>query len=328
MLRSLTLALASLALVAQAPAPKAEPAAKPAPKAEPAAKPAPKEDKVLATIGGTPVKESDFELFLNLSVPEQQRAQVMMMPGARENYQKRFLEFKVLAVKGEKEGLAKTQDFARKLDLMRMQVLIQALFDRDGGKLRDDAKVSDEEVKAYFEKHPDKFRSPETFSARHILVSTRANGTDKPRTEEEAQARIKEAQAALKAGKPFDEVAKAFSDDPGSKDKGGLYEDIAFGRFVPEFEKAVRDQKPGVVGEPVKTMHGYHLIQVEKVNPSVPQTFEAAKETARQQAAAEKNEAIMNAYMEAARKEVGYHEGAVPAARPAKVAPKARKASK
>lgn len=327
MLRSLTFALASLTLSAQAPAPQ------PAAPAAPAKPEAPREDKVLAVVNGEVIKQSDFDLFLNLSVPEQQRAQVLMMPGAKEQYLKRYLEFRVLSGKAEKDGLGKGDDFSRKLELMRMQVLIQALFDRDGKRLREESQVSDGDVKAYFEAHPDKFRTPETFAARHILVSTRSNGNDKPRTDEEALARVKEVQAALKAGKSFDDAAKEFSDDPGSKDKGGLYEDIAFGRFVPEFDKAVRDQKQGEVGEPVKTMHGYHLIKVEKLNPSVPQTFEAAKETARQQAAAEKNERVMTAYLEAARKEVGFAEGAAaeaakPAAKPAKPVKPAKPAPK
>ncbi|HLO66659.1 MAG TPA: peptidylprolyl isomerase [Holophaga sp.] len=336
MLRSLTLVLASLASQAGTPAAQTPAPAQPA---KPAAE-APKEDKVLAVVNGEAIRQSDFDLFLNLSVPEQQRAQVLMMPGAKDQYVKRYLEFRVLSGKAEKEGLAKGEDFARKLQLMKMQVLIQALFDQDGKRLREESQVSDDEVKAYFESHPEKFRSPETFAARHILVSTRNNGKDKPRTDEEALARIKEVQAALKAGKTFDAAAKEFSDDPGSKDKGGLYEDISFGRFVPEFDKAVRDQKQGEVGEPVKTMHGYHLIKVEKLTPAAPQTFEAAKETARQQAAAEKNERVMAAYLDAARQEVGYLDGAAAegaataqpapkaAPKPAKPAPKATGAKK
>jgi len=314
MLRSLVCTTFSLVLAAQAPAP--------APKA-PAA-PAPvKEDKVLATLGTTVVRESDFELFLAVSLPEQQRAQVMMMPGARDQYLKRFLDYKILAAKARKEGIAKAPDFAKKMQLMEMQVLIQSLFDRDGASLKEKSAVKDEDVKAFFDKHPEKFMTPESFNARHILVSTRAQGAEKARTDDEAKARIKEIQDALKAGKSFEELAKTYSDDPGSKDKGGLYDNMPFGRFVPEFDKAVRDQKVGEVGEPVKSMHGYHLIKVDKITPAVPQTFETAKEAAKQQATTDKQEKIMNEYMEAARKEVAYHEGAV-----AVPAAKARKGAK
>ncbi len=304
MLRSLVCTTFSLVLAAQAPASKA-----PAAKAPAAPAPA-KEDKVLATLGTSVVRESDFELFLSVSLPEQQRAQVMMMPGAREQYLKRFLDYKILAAKARKEGIAKGPDFAKKMQLMEMQVLIQSLFDRDGAALKDKSAVKDEDVKAFFDQHPEKFMTPESFSARHILVSTRAQGAEKARTDDEAKARIKEVQDALKAGKSFEELAKTYSDDPGSKDKGGLYDNMPFGRFVPEFDKAVRDQKVGEVGEPVKSMHGYHLIKVDKITPAVPQTFEAAKESAKQQATTDRQEKVMNEYMDAARKEVAFTEGA------------------
>jgi parvulin-like peptidyl-prolyl isomerase len=320
MFRSLILSTFSLALAAQAPAPKTE-----APKPAPAA---PKEDKVLATVGGVAVKDSDFELFLNVSLPEQQRKQIMIMPGAREQYLKRFLDYRILAAKARKEGIGKGAAFAKKMELMEMQVLIQSLFDRDGDTLKKNSTVSDEDVKVFFDKHPDRFMTPESFTARHILVSTRAQGTEKARTDEEALARVKEIQEKIKAGKTFEEAAKEFSDDPGSKDKGGVYENMPFGRFVPEFDKAVRDQKAGEVGEPVKSMHGYHLIKVEKITPAVAQTFEAAKETAKQMAAADKQEAVMTAYMDAAKAEAGYHEGAPAAAPKAPVATKGKKGSK
>ncbi|WP_306598139.1 peptidylprolyl isomerase [Geothrix sp. 21YS21S-2] len=314
MLRSLVCTAFSLVLAAQTPAPAPQAPAAPAPA---------KEDKVLATLGTTVVRESDFELFLSVSLPEQQRAQVMMMAGAREQYLKRFLDYKILAAKARKEGIAKAPDFAKKMQLMEMQVLIQSLFDRDGASLKEKSAIKDEDVKAFFDKHPEKFMTPESFNARHILVSTRAQGAEKARTDDEAKARIKEIQDALKAGKSFEELAKTYSDDPGSKDKGGLYDNMPFGRFVPEFDKAVRDQKVGEVGEPVKSMHGYHLIKVDKITPAAPQTFETAKEAAKQQATTDKQEKIMNEYMEAARKEVAYHEGAATAP-----AAKARKGAK
>jgi len=318
MLRSLILTTLAMALSAQVPAPGPQAAPKP-----PAAPAAPKEDKVLATIGTEVTRESDFNMFLEVALPENQRRQMAMMPGARDQYLKRFLEYRVLAVKARKEGVQKSPDFASKMKLMEVQVLIQKLLERDDALLKAKSAIKDEEVKAYFDQHPDKFKTPETFSARHILISTRAQGQEKARTDVEALARVKEVQDALKAGKTFDELAKTYSDDPGSKDKGGLYENTPFGRFDPTFEKAVRGQELGKVGEPVKTGFGYHLIQAEKITPAVPMTFEAAKDSARQQASAERLEAVMTAYMDAAKKETGYHEGPK-----APAAGKARKGAK
>lgn len=325
MLRSVILTTATLVLAAQTPAPeapKATPAAASPAKAAkaPAAKPAPKAaaDPVLATVGKDVIRQSDFELFLNTTMSDQQRMQMQFIEGAREQYLTRFLEFKALAAKAKKEGFEKQPDHARKLAIMDMQLLIQALMERDGPALQSRLILKDEEVKAFFDAHPDKFKTPEMFTARHILIGTRASGDQKALTDEEAKAKADKVLAEIKGGKAFDAAAKEYSDDPGSKDKGGLYEDTAFGKFVPEFDQAVRTQPIGKVGEPVKTMFGYHLIEVEKITPAVAQTFEAAKDAAKEQATAERQESVMQAYMDKAKKEVGFK------ATPGKPAPAAQ----
>jgi len=310
MLRSVILTTATLVLAAQTPAPeapKAAPATKTA-KAAPAApaKAAPKADPVLATIGKEVIRESDFELFLNTTMNDQQRMQMQFIEGAREQYLNRYLEFKALAAKARKEGLKNQPSHAKKLAIMDMQLLIQALMDRDGPALQAKLAIKDEEVKAFFDAHPDKFKTPETFTARHILIGTRASGDQKALTDDEAKAKAAKVLAEIRAGKTFDAAAKEYSDDPGSKDKGGLYEDTAFGKFVPEFDQAVRIQAIGKVGEPVKTMFGYHLIEVEKITPAEAQTFEAAKDAAKEQATAERQELVMAGYMDGVKKEVGF----------------------
>jgi peptidyl-prolyl cis-trans isomerase C len=312
MLRSVILATATLVLAAQTPAPEA-PKATTAPAADAkAAKPvksakAPKAapDPVLATIGKEVVRQSDFELFLDTTMTDQQRMQIQFIDGAREQYLSRYLDFKAMAVKARKEGLQNRPDHAKKLAIMDMQLLIQSLMERDGPALQSKLALKDEEVKAYFDTHPDKFKSPETFSARHILIGTRANGDKKALTDAEAKAKADKVLAEIKGGKTFEAAAKEYSDDPGSKDNGGLYEDTAFGKFVPEFDQAVRSQPIGKVGEPVKTMYGYHLIEVEKITPAVAQTFDQAKDAAKEQATAERQEQVYQAYTEKVRKEVG-----------------------
>ena len=162
-------------------------------------------------------------------------------------------------------------------------MLLQELLKRFGAELENKAAPNDEEVKAYFEAHQEQFRTPETFSARQILVSIKGgpHAAASALPEEESKARALAAVKSLKAGKHWDEVAKVYSDDPGSNARGGLYENIAFGTFTPEFEQAVRKQTLGKVGDPVKSKYGFHVIQVESRTPSKPSTFEEVKETAR-----------------------------------------------
>ncbi|MGO4276359.1 peptidylprolyl isomerase, partial [Paenibacillus sp. TAF58] len=82
-------------------------------------------------------------------------------------------------------------------------------------------------------------------------------------TKEEALKRAKEVQQKLINGEDFAKLAKEFSDDPGSKDAGGLYADADVSQWVPEFKKAAIEQTIGTIGEPIATDFGYHVIKVE-----------------------------------------------------------------
>jgi len=307
MLRSLLLLpVLTLALAAQTPtAPK--PAAKPA--AKPAVKPmAPPRDTILARINGKPVFESEFMTFLDMAYNPQQRMQIGMVEGAMTQVQEQYLQTRLFEAKARKDGLDKGTAFTRKRAMLETDILVRALFERDGEKLQQKIQVSDSDVKAFYDNNPDKFKSPETFNARHILVSSKESPAPdaKPLGEEEIKAKLAKVQEALKSGKAFDAVAKEFSDDPGSKDNGGLYENISFGSFVPEFEAAVRSQKTGEVGEPVKTPFGYHIIQVEKLVPSELQSFDSSKEKAQQLATQASQERVMKEFTDAIKKEIPF----------------------
>jgi peptidyl-prolyl cis-trans isomerase SurA len=93
----------------------------------------------------------------------------------------------------------------------------------------------------------------------------------------EANKKISEIQAALKSGTTFEELAKQYSDDKFSKDKGGLMEPFGVGKLMPSFEKAAFELKnPGDVSAPVKTDYGIHLIKLVKKTPL--QSFETVQD--------------------------------------------------
>lgn len=100
--------------------------------------------------------------------------------------------------------------------------------------------------------------------ASHILVRIpyTADEAEKAKKEEEAKAKIEKIAAEIKAGKPFADAAKEYSDDTANKEKGG---DLGFfGKqyMAKEFEDAAFALKAGDISEPVKTSFGYHLINV------------------------------------------------------------------
>jgi foldase protein PrsA len=109
----------------------------------------------------------------------------------------------------------------------------------------------------------------------HILISlTLEDGT--ARTQEDAFKRANEVIAKLNAGEPFADLAKQYSDDPGSKENGGQYESTNVNSWVAEFKQAVLDLPLNKVSEPVLSQFGYHIIRVDAKSQT---TFEQAKET-------------------------------------------------
>ena len=299
MLRNVLFTVAATLLAAQAPVPTIAPA-------HPAARPDP--EAVLARIGDRIIKESEFEAFIAKSIDHHQQTKMEAIPGGVDKARQRFLDMTVMLTKARKDGLDRDSDFLQRLEQAKSQMLLQEFLKGVGADLEKKATTNDAEVKAYFEAHQEQFRTPESFSARQILVSVKGGpsaGANAP-SEEEAKAKALAAAKALEAGKSWEEVAKAYSDDPGSSARGGLYENIAFGTFMPEFEEAVRKQALGKVGEPVKSKFGFHVIQVETRTPSQLPTFEEVKEVVRPKAVDAKRAEVFQAYLEGLKKEIGF----------------------
>lgn len=146
------------------------------------------------------------------------------------------------------------------LDNLRDQIKMSLLLDAIATK---DVTVSEDELKKYYEEHKDDFKELEQVKARHILVK-----------DEKA---AKDIEKELAGGADFAELAKAKSEDPGSKDKGG---DLGyFGRGVmdPAFEKAAFSLEIGETSTPVKSSFGYHIIRVEDKKPEKTSTFEEVR---------------------------------------------------
>lgn len=150
-------------------------------------------------------------------------------------------------------------DFFEKVELQIKLQKAQFLARRYASKqLAEKVKVTDEDVKKYLEENPG-------------LGS-----------KEEKKVKAEELLQRAKNGEDFAALAKEFSEDPGSKEKGGLYESIAEGSFVPEFEKAAFSLKPGeIFAELVPTKFGFHIIKLEKFGETkgqdgqVKRTFDA-----------------------------------------------------
>ncbi|MBS1766723.1 MAG: peptidylprolyl isomerase [Acidobacteria bacterium] len=308
-MRPLFLSLLALSLAAQTPAqaPAQAPVAKPAaPQAAAPAAPAPApkpEDIILAKVGPSVVTEADFQAVL-AQLPQQQQMMVQIVQGAKEELVNRIAERKILALEAEKQGLEKSPDFQRSLEQTREDLLAREYLRAQSPVLQEKMKITDADLQAYYAAHQKDFMVPAKATARHILVMVNGPATNgKGMTEAAAKAKVALIEKQLKAGKKLKDLAKQYSDDPGSRDRGGLYEDFDPKSMDPSFAAAVESQPLGKVGQPVKSMYGYHLIQVEKRTPASQETFEQAKAKVQEAASKARQEQVWKEMMADLKKE-------------------------
>ncbi|MFZ0808046.1 MAG: SurA N-terminal domain-containing protein, partial [Candidatus Sulfotelmatobacter sp.] len=113
-----------------------------------------------------------------------------------------------------------------------------ALFDT--GKFADKVQVTPDDLRNYYDQHRDSYRTPEQVKVSHILIKTPLPGPDGKIDEKgaaEAEHRAEDLLKQLKGGANFEDLAKKYSEDPGSAKQGGSLGWIGRGQTVPEFEK-------------------------------------------------------------------------------------------
>lgn len=280
-----------------------------------------KGSKTLATVNGQQISEKDLNARLNtfsllyrhelvdeqakqkmlqhlveqtLLIQEANRRSLKADPKVVEEEKARFKEFLLFQVGQNKQGVAphgtpgapgaapegdpaqneaKLNDELKKRNLTQKDLdafineslTVQLLYDDIAGSI----KATDEEAREFYDKNQDKFTQPEQVKASHILV----------KTEEEAKKAAAEAKAAPDQ---FAELAKKYSTDPGSKDKGGDLGFFGRGQMVKPFEEAAFAMTPGQISDPIKSDFGFHIIRVAEKKAAVVLEFDKAKEQARQ----------------------------------------------
>ncbi|MDI3503075.1 MAG: peptidyl-prolyl cis-trans isomerase [Candidatus Cloacimonadota bacterium] len=133
-----------------------------------------------------------------------------------------------------------------------------------------DVEVSEDEIKAYYEEHKeDKYKKGPATRIKYLAFEQGPSEEDYAEMKRSAiQVRDR-----ILAGEDFAELARAYSDDPGSAQNGGSLGEFGRGRMVPEFEQAAFSLQPGEISEPVKTDFGWHIIRVDRIvssNPAEP----------------------------------------------------------
>jgi peptidyl-prolyl cis-trans isomerase C len=136
--------------------------------------------------------------------------------------------------------------------------------------------VSDAMAKDFYDKNKDKMQVPERVHLRHILVQVAP--TASPADKQKARQKAEDVLKKIKGGEDFAKLAAQYSDDPGSKDRGGDLT-VARGQAGPQFDAAAFAlKKPNDLSDIVESRFGYHIIQLLDKQPPSTVPFEQVKE--------------------------------------------------
>jgi peptidyl-prolyl cis-trans isomerase D len=149
----------------------------------------------------------------------------------------------------------------------------------DVNQIRQNTQVSDDELKVQYQQDIQQYQVPNRVHVDHILLMT--VGKTPAEVEEIHQKAEDVLKQANKKGANFEELAKKYSEDPGTKDKGGDLGWITQGQTVPEFEKVAFSLPKGNISDLVKTQYGFHIIKVLDKETAHTKTFDEVKDSIR-----------------------------------------------
>jgi peptidyl-prolyl cis-trans isomerase C len=213
------------------------------------------EDKVLATVDGKNVTESQ------LAYAEEEIGEGLahLSPSQRRRYLTEYLiEMQIFSAAADAAKLGSGPDFDARMKYWKEHALKDVFLAKTVKE-----KVTEEEAKKFYDDRAAQMATEEEVKASHILVK------------DEAQA--KEIAKKLIDGGNFEALAKEFSEDPGSKDKGGVLGFFGRGQMVKEFELVAFTMEKGETSQPVKTQFGWHIIRVDDKRKKEPPKFDDVK---------------------------------------------------
>jgi len=144
----------------------------------------------------------------------------------------------------------------------------------DPDRYRSKVSISDEELQDYFDENQEEYNTPKTVEARHILLKVDQNAG--PEDVEKARKRALDIVKMAREGKDFPELAKKYSEGP-TRDRGGYLGTFKREAMVRPFADKAFSMKADEISEPVRTRFGWHIIKVEKVNEASVLSSDEAK---------------------------------------------------
>ncbi|MRR57222.1 MAG: peptidylprolyl isomerase [Deltaproteobacteria bacterium] len=217
-----------------------------------------KEGKTLAEVNGNIITTADFKQEAD-RLPPYLKPMVQSPEGKKELLDSMIVR-EIILEQAKKDGVDKSKEVADRLEDLRKRLIVETYLKK---KVEQEAKVSEEDMKKFYDENKEKFKGGEQVKASHILV----------KTEQEAQ----DVLAQLKKGASFEDMAKKYSKDSTAA-KGGDLGWFPRGAMVPEFDKAAFSLKDGEMSGIVKTNFGFHIIKVTGKRPAGIRSYDEVKE--------------------------------------------------
>ena len=173
------------------------------------------------------------------------------------------------------------------MDQLRAQVRDQLPVQKVQQQVTGNTQASQEEVQKYYEQNKaSQFTTPEQRCVRHILFT------------KDQKAKAEEVKKQLQNGADFAQLAKQYSQDPGSAEKGGSLGCLGKGDTVPSFDQAIFSAKKGEIVGPIETQFGYHILQVTDIKPQSTQPLSQVEGKIRDQLASDKQSQQFSAWIQ------------------------------
>jgi peptidyl-prolyl cis-trans isomerase D len=145
-------------------------------------------------------------------------------------------------------------------------------------QIRQSIQISDDQLKVEYKANIQSYQVPSRVHVEHILLMT-VGKTDAE--VEEIKKRAEDILKQLKKGAKFEDLAKKYSEDPGTKDKGGDLGWIVQGQTVKEFQQTAFSLDKGQMSDLVRTQYGFHIIKVLDKETAHTKPFEEVKDSLR-----------------------------------------------
>jgi parvulin-like peptidyl-prolyl isomerase len=233
----------------------------------------------LAIVGNTKITEADLDREMK-TLPE--FAQKLFVGGeGKGKFLNELIKKELLYQEAMKKGLDKDPEYQKKVEDFKKLTLIGLLLEKE---VESKTKVTDQDVKNYYEKHKSELSPITAIRISHILVKS--------------EAEAKNIYDSLEKGADFAKIAREKSIDKGTAKNGGDLGYMSKGQMLPEIEATASRMKIGEISEPIKTKSGYEIIKVTNEKFGKPMEFERVKNVLFQRLSAEKQKEVFDAYVE------------------------------